>query len=198
VPDPRTEITGLVLAGGRGSRMGGADKGLLLYAGEALAARAVRRLASQVGTVAVNANRNLAAYAALGVPVWPDTVEDRPGPLAGLLAGMTRATTPWLVAVPCDVPHFPTDLVARLAEAVAQSHAEVAIAVTREGGMRRAQPTLCLLQCALRDRLATALAQGQRRVEAWTAAQARVEVCFDDPTAFANLNSPDDLAAAGT
>ena len=118
--DHRGNITGLVLAGGRGSRMGGVDKGLQNYRGMALALHALLRLQPQVGTVMINANRNLGAYEAMGVPVWPDAMPDYPGPLAGLLTGLERCETPYLVSVPCDTPNFPLDLVARLSAALVQ------------------------------------------------------------------------------
>ena len=112
----RDQITGVILAGGRGSRMGGADKGLQPYRGVPLAMHALLRLAPQVGEVMINANRNLAAYESMGAAVWPDALADYPGPLAGFLAGLEHCTTPYLVTVPCDSPHFPEDLVARLAQ----------------------------------------------------------------------------------
>ena len=103
----RQQITGLVLAGGRGSRMGGVDKGLQNHQGVPLALHALLRLQPQVGEVMINANRNLGAYESMGVPVWPDAQADFPGPLAGVLAGLERCETPYLVTVPCDTPNFP-------------------------------------------------------------------------------------------
>ena len=114
----REQITGLVLAGGRGSRMGGVDKGLQSYHGVPLALHALLRLAPQVGSAMINANRNLAAYESFGVPVWPDALPDFAGPLAGFLAGLEHCETPYLVTLPCDSPLFPEDLVARLAQAL--------------------------------------------------------------------------------
>ena len=115
------DITGLVLAGGRGSRMGGVDKGLQNHHGVPLALHALLRLAPQVGLTMINANRNLAAYESMGVPVWPDALADFAGPLAGFLAGLEHCDTPYLVTVPCDSPRFPEDLVARLASALEAS-----------------------------------------------------------------------------
>ena len=111
----RDDITGLILAGGRGSRMGGVDKGLQIHRGRPLAAHALERLRPQVGRLMVNANRNLETYRAMGVPVWPDEVPDYPGPLAGMLAGLAHCETALMATVPCDTPNFPLDLVARLA-----------------------------------------------------------------------------------
>lgn len=121
------EITGLLLAGGRGSRMGGIDKGLQNFNGSPLAMHAVLRLGMQVGEVMINANRNLAAYESFGVPVWPDSLADYAGPLAGFLTGLERCETPYLLTVPCDTPLFPLDLASRLAEALVASDAEIAM-----------------------------------------------------------------------
>jgi molybdopterin-guanine dinucleotide biosynthesis protein A len=178
----REHITGLVLAGGRGTRMGGADKGLQLHRGRPLAAAALARLAPQVGALMVSANRHLSDYAALGAQVVADTVADQPGPLAGMLAGLEQAQTEWLAVVPCDVPGFPLDLVDRLAAAVGDTPLAVANA-------ERRHPVFCLLNRSLRAALARDLAAGQRRVNDWTLAQGAVEVHFDDEAAFANLNT---------
>jgi molybdopterin-guanine dinucleotide biosynthesis protein A len=145
------QITGVVLAGGRGSRMGGVDKGLQNHHGMPLALHALLRLEPQVGAVMINANRNLGAYEAMGVPVWPDALPDYPGPLAGMLAGLERCETPYLVTVPCDTPNFPLDLVERLARGLAGAGAEIAMAATREGGVQATQPVFCLLQAALME-----------------------------------------------
>jgi molybdopterin-guanine dinucleotide biosynthesis protein A len=187
------DITGLVLAGGRGSRMGGVDKGLQNFNGSPLALHAVLRLGMQVGEVMVNANRNLAAYESMGVPVWPDPLADYPGPLAGLLAGLEHCETPYLVTVPCDTPNFPVDLVARLAQALADADAEIAMAATLEDGRRQVQPVFCLLRASLIDSLVAFLHGGQRKIDRWTAQHRCVEVPFDDAAAFFNANTADDL-----
>jgi len=192
-PPPQADITGLVLAGGRGSRMGGVDKGLQPYQGRPLVQHALQRLAPQVGTLMINANRNLDSYAALGVPVWPDTLGGYPGPLAGLAAGLAHCRTPYLVSVPCDSPHFPTDLVARLAAALAQDEAQIAMAAAVEDGALRTQPVFCLLQASLLPSLLAFLHSGQRKVDRWTATHRCVEVTFDDAAAFFNANTPADL-----
>ena len=142
----KEQITGMVLAGGRGSRMGGVDKGLQGFRGMPLAMHALFRLQPQVGETMINANRNLAAYESMGVPVWPDALPDYPGPLAGFLAGLERCETPYLVVVPCDTPLFPEDLVERLAEAFADESTEIAVAATREGGVLQAQPVFCMMR----------------------------------------------------
>lgn len=190
---PAEQITGVVLAGGRGSRMGGVDKGLQSHQGLPLAMHAVLRLQLQVGQVMVNANRNLAAYESMGVPVWPDPLDDYPGPLAGVLAGLEHCETPYLVTVPCDTPNFPADLVARLAGALEEADAEIAMAATREDGALRTQPVFCLLKSALSESLVAFLHGGQRKIDRWTALHRVVEVPFDDAAAFFNANTVTEL-----
>ena len=190
---PINQITGVVLAGGRGSRMGGVDKGLQNHHGLPLALHALLRLQPQVGATLINANRNLAAYEAMGVPVWPDPLPDYPGPLAGLLAGLEHCETPYLVTVPCDTPNFPPDFVARLAAALAAADAEIAMVATREDGdlhgELRAQPVFCLLRTELLESLVAYLHSGERKIMGWTRRHRCVEVPFDDAAAFFNANT---------
>jgi molybdopterin-guanine dinucleotide biosynthesis protein A len=186
---PAEEITGLVLAGGRGSRMGGVDKGLQSHQGMPLALHALLRLQLQVGAAMVNANRNLAAYESMGVPVWPDPLADYPGPLAGLLAGLEHCDTPYLVTVPCDTPNFPEDLVARLAAALEAGGADIAMAASLEDGQMRSQPVFCLLKTELLESLVAFLQSGERRVDRWTGQHRCVVVPFDDSSAFFNANT---------
>ena len=192
-----TDITGLVLAGGRGSRMGGVDKGLQTWRGMALATHALMRLAPQVGEVMINANRNLGAYESMGVPVWPDTLPDYAGPLAGLLTGLERCETPYLVSVPCDSPLFPLDLVARLAAALQAEGAEIAMAATRENGTLQVQPVFCLMKTEVMESLVRFTVEGQRKIDRWTALHRCVQVEFDDAQAFANANTLDELRRLG-
>jgi molybdopterin-guanine dinucleotide biosynthesis protein A len=189
----REQITGLILAGGRASRMGGVDKGLQNMHDQPLALHALLRLAPQVGAVMINANRNLGAYEAMGVPVWPDVLPDYPGPLAGVLTGLERCETPYLVTVPCDTPNFPTDLVARLATALDSTHAEIAMAAAREDGVMRAQPVFCLLEAQLLESLVRYLQSGERKIDRWTATHRCTIVEFDDNAAFFNANTIDEL-----
>ncbi|MFZ5549124.1 MAG: molybdenum cofactor guanylyltransferase MobA [Pseudomonadota bacterium] len=186
----REDITGLVLAGGRGSRMGGADKGLQNHLGIPLALHALLRLAPQVGPTLVNANRNLAAYEAMGSPVWPDALPDYPGPLAGFLAGLERCETPYLVTVPCDTPDFPTDLVARLAQALARDESDIAIAATREpDGSTQVQPVFCLMRASLLESLVRATTAGERKIDRWAKQHRCSEVLFEESGAFFNANT---------
>ena len=189
----KDQITGLVLAGGRGSRMGGVDKGLQNFRGMPLAMHALLRLQAQVGETLLNANRNIAAYESMGVPVWPDAVPDYPGPLAGFLAGLERCETPYLVVVPCDSPLFPQDLVERLAEAFADESTEIAVAATRDGDTLQAQPVFCMMRAGLMESLVRFVHGGQRKIDRWTALHATRLVAFEDAEAFANANTTDEL-----
>jgi len=189
----KDEITGVVLAGGRGSRMGGVDKGLQNHRGVPLALHALLRLQPQVGEAMINANRNLGAYESMGVPVWPDPVADYAGPLAGVLVGLERCETPYLVTVPCDTPNFPLDLVERLSQALVVECADIAMAATREDGMTMPQPVFCLLKATLLESLVKFLHGGQRKIDRWTALHHCVPVEFDDASAFFNANTVAEL-----
>jgi molybdenum cofactor guanylyltransferase len=188
------DISGLILAGGRGTRMGGIDKGLQLHLGVPLAQHALERLRPQVAALMLNANRNLPAYQGMGVPVWPDEMPDYPGPLAGMLAGLMHCRSPYLVTVPCDSPNFPTDLVARLAQGLVNADADLATAYTREAGELRAQPVFCLMKTKLRDRLRAFIESGERKTGLFAAQNHATEVIFDDAAAFANANTLGELA----
>jgi len=191
----RTQITGLILAGGQGSRLGGVDKGLQVFENQALVQHALQRLTPQVGRVMVSANRNLDVYQRLGVPVWPDATTGYEGPLAGFLSGLSHCETPYLLTVPCDSPRFPADLVQRLWQALQDEAADVAIAGTRHGSEIHLEPVFCLMKRELQASLQCYMQSGHRKIERWTAGQRRAVVVFDDATAFANVNTPDELAA---
>ena len=194
---PAEQITGLILAGGRGSRMGGVDKGLQNHLGLPLAMQALLRLQPQVGQMMINANRNLGAYEAMGAPVWPDAMaggaESYPGPLAGFLAGLEHCETPYLVTVPCDTPNFPADLVQRLAAGLVAEDAEIAIAATLEHGQVQVQPVFCLMAATLLESLVTFTQGGQRKIDRWTGQHRCATVLFDDANAFFNANTLDEL-----
>lgn len=183
--------------------MGGVDKGLQLFRGEPLAWHALQRLRQQQGPrlagCMLNANRHLEHYATWQVPVLSDSVPGFAGPLAGMLAGLAHCPTPYLLTVPCDTPTFPLDLLERLAEALASSGAELAVAASRDAtGQLRPQPVFCLLQRGLHDRLAHFVQNGGNKVGAWTAQQQAVLVPFErtqDATAFSNVNTLDELRA---
>ena len=194
------DITGLILAGGRGSRMGGVDKGLQSYNGLPMALHTLTRLqiGGSVGQVMINANRNLAAYESFGAAVWPDVLADYAGPLAGFLTGLERCETPYLVTVPCDTPRLPIDLVPRLVRAMQDQDAEIAMAAAPEAGAEgqlqlRPQPVFCLLRVSLLESLVAFTHEGWRKIDAWTARHNTVLTPFDlpgdDPRAFFNANT---------
>ncbi|NML86745.1 molybdenum cofactor guanylyltransferase MobA [Polaromonas sp.] len=189
-------ITGVILAGGRGSRMGGADKGLQNFNGVPLALHTLMRLSPQVGEIMVNANRNLAAYESFGVPVWPDStgLGEYAGPLAGFMTALERCETPYLLTVPCDTPLFPADLVARMAAAFAREDADFAVAAApEEDGQLRPQPVFCLMRIGMLESLMQFTQAGGRKIDAWTGQHKTVSVPFnapgDDERAFFNANT---------
>src|ERR1700719_1646701 len=190
----KNEITGLILAGGRGSRMGGVDKGLQQHLGVPLALHALERLRPQVTALMLNANRNLPAYQAMGAPVYPDEITDYPGPLAGMLAGLSNCRTPYLVTVPCDTPNFPLDLVTRLADGLASMDAAMATAYTLEDGRPRAQPVFCLMRASLRDSMSAFVESGERKTGLVAAEHHSAKVVFNDAAARANANILEELA----
>jgi molybdenum cofactor guanylyltransferase len=187
------DITGLILAGGRGSRMGGVDKGLQVYRGRPLAQHALERLRPQVRQVLVSANRNQEAYRALNVPVWPDEVPDYAGPLAGMLAGLRHCDTSFLATVPCDTPNFPADLVARLAHGLQGADADIAVAYTRRGDDLLPQPVFCLMKTSLKDALAAFIAAGERKAGVFARDQRHTRVVFDEDAQFFNINTLGEL-----
>lgn len=190
---PRAEVTGCILAGGRGRRFGGADKGLLELHGQPLIRHVLRRLQPQVTTTVINANRNLTHYQALGIPVLTDASDDFAGPLAGCLAALRHATTQYVVIVPCDSPFLPPDLVERLWRAGSVAQAEIC-AVHCAG---RLQPVFALIATRLAESLAAYLGAGGRKIDAWYRAHHLLEVDFEaDSAAFMNINDASDLDSA--
>ena len=198
------DITGLVLAGGRGSRMGGVDKGLQNFHGVPLALHALQRLQPQVGRCMLNANRSLDIYQGFGVPVHTDVLPDYAGPLAGFLTGLTHCPTNWLLTVPCDSPCFPADLAPRMAASAEEAAALIVLAagpeVGRDGTLQvRPQPVFALLHRSLLPSLQTFVAEGGRKIDAWTAQHRQTLSRFDrpgdDPQAFTNANTLEELLA---
>ena len=194
-------VTALILAGGRGLRMGGIDKGLQNFRGLPLALQTLMRLQLQSRPpqeVLINANRNLAAYESLGAAVWPDTLDGFAGPLAGFLTGLERCETPLLLTVPCDTPLFPLDLIERLHAALIGQDADLAMAAAREeDGELRPQPVFCLLRVELLDSLVAFTQKGGRKIDAWTGQHRCAIVPFDQPQdapeAFFNANTLEEL-----
>jgi molybdenum cofactor guanylyltransferase len=184
-----TRITGLILAGGMGRRMESRDKGLVVFREKPMVAHVIERLAPQVNSLIINANRTIETYAAFGFPIVSDEVSGFAGPLAGLHAGMRVCTTAWLVTAPCDSPFLPLDLVARLFDAATKEDAEIAVA-TSEGFT---QPVFALYKTSLISSLEAFLEAGERKIDAWTAKHRVANVAFDDAHAFANINTLEEL-----
>ncbi len=184
-------VTGLVLAGGQGSRMGGVDKGLAPFRGRPMVAHVLARLAPQVDEILVNANRNLEAYAAFGHRIVADEIPGFAGPLAGFERGLAHARGDLVATVPCDSPFLPEDLVARLRAGLESAGADLAVARTGD----QPHPVFCLMRRRVHGSLERFLASGQRKIDKWYAGLAVVEVAFDDEAgAFANINTRDELA----
>jgi len=186
-----SQITGLILAGGRGSRMGNVDKGLQPFRGAPMAMHVMLRLAPQVGPLMINANQNIGPYEGFGVPVWPDQMPDFAGPLAGLQTGLAHCETPYLATAPCDSPFLPDDLVARLYAGLDEWQADLAVVVT--GTERRAQPVFCLMKSALLPHLSAFLQDGGRKIDRWYSTLNVIEVPFPDEAAFRNINTVEEL-----
>jgi molybdenum cofactor guanylyltransferase len=187
-------VSGLILAGGRGERFGGVDKGWIEYRGRPLIAHAVERLKPQVRSILISANRSIERYAELG-PVITDSdsgldLEPFAGPLVGVLSGVRHAQTPYLAVVPCDVPHFPRNLVQRLSEAIGGATA----AYARTDGLM--QPAFALVRSSIADALAQSLLLGERTLHRWLASLDAVPVDFDDKQSFSNINTAADLDRA--
>jgi molybdopterin-guanine dinucleotide biosynthesis protein A len=188
-----SQITGLILAGGRGTRMGTIDKGLQLFRDAPMALHVLMRLSPQVGYIMINANQNIAPYEGFGVPVWQDEMQGFAGPLAGLQTGLIHCETDYLVTAPCDSPFLPTDLVQRLADGLEQNNADLAVAVTGSGDTRQAHPVFCLVKASLLPHLTLYLQEGGRKFDKWYSSLAVAEVHFEDEDAFRNINTLDDL-----
>jgi len=186
----QSSVTGLILAGGKGSRMGGVDKGLQAFRGKRLVDHVYERFAPQVGGVIINANQNHEEYKTFGVRVVSDAIGGYAGPLAGLHAGLSVSKRPFLASVPCDSPFLPVDLIERLYQRIDETGAELAVAKTGE----QPHPVFSLMRRGVLDHLAEFLKGGGRKIDAWYATLNVVEVGFDhEPEAFSNINTREEL-----
>ena len=189
---PPAKITGVILAGGQGRRMGGVDKGLRKLRDKPMVAWVLERFAPQVDEILINANQNLEAYAEFGRRVIADQIGGYAGPLAGLHCGLSAASHPLVATAPCDSPFLPVDLVARLKTALQTQQAQLAVAKTGT----QAHPVFCLCRREVLPHLTQFLAEGGRKIDAWYATLRVIEVAFDDePEAFSNINTREELAA---
>jgi len=183
-------ITGVILAGGQGRRMGSVDKGLRELRGKAMVAWVLERFAPQVEEMLINANQNLDVYAKFGHRVIPDEIGGFAGPLAGLQRGLSEARHPLVATAPCDTPFLPADLVTRLHVALETQQAQLAVARTGD----QPHPVFCICRRDVLPHLTKFLNDGGRKIDAWYSTLKVVEVAFDDqPGAFSNINTPDEL-----
>jgi len=186
--DPQKDITALILAGGRGSRMGGQDKGFIDWRGAPLIDAILEQIRSQTPKIIISANRNLDRYRARGYPVIPDDTPDYPGPLAGVLAAMKQINTPWLVTLPCDAPYISPFYVNRLIKSIETAQANIAVCHDGE----RMQPLHAIISTDALDRLDAYLADGERAVNRWFSKNHAVLADFSDcAEMFTNINTPE-------
>lgn len=187
------KITGILLAGGQGRRMGGVDKGLQLLRGKPMAQHVIERFAPQVDELLINANQNIEQYQSLGYRIIPDAIGGFVGPLAGLHRGLSEAAHPLVVTAPCDSPFLPLDLVAQLKAALDANNAELAVAKTGD----QPHPVFSLCKKSVLPSLNTFLEDGGRKIDLWYSQLKVVEVQFADEAAFRNINTREELAASG-
>lgn len=189
-------ITGLILAGGRAQRMGGIDKGLIPFHGKPLIESAISRLKPQVNTMLINANRNITKYSCYGYPVFMDETPDFSGPLAGFSVGLKYCKTPYLLTSPCDCPLLPFDLAKRMALKLEENNLELVFASSKEDdGKVWSQPVFCLMKNSLKESLDAFLSTGNLKIDRWFKELRSGTVVFENPQAFANVNTPEELAA---
>lgn len=193
-PAVRGQITGVILAGGRASRMGGEDKGLLRVGELTMVEHVIRALRPQVSDIFINANRNLERYREFGMTVITDLIEGYCGPLAGMASAMRVARTPWVLTVPCDSPFICQDLAARLHRGLQQAQAQIAVA---RSSAEQLEPVFALIDRTLLPSLLDYLNAGDRKIDRWYAKHAMTAVDFSDAQRmFLNLNTPQDVNAA--
>lgn len=189
------QITGLILAGGRAQRMGGIDKGLIPFHGKPLIESAISRLKPQVSSIIINANRNITKYAHYGYPVIMDETPDFSGPLAGFSIGLKHCKTPYLLTAPCDSPLLPNNLAEKMVIELEVNNLDLVYASSIEGGKVWAQPVFCLMRSNLQDSLNIFLSKGDLKIDRWFKDLNSGTTVFEDVTAFANVNTPQELEA---
>lgn len=192
------QITGIIIAGGLGKRMGSANKGLQLLYGKPMLVHILNCIEPQVGSVMINVNHNIDAYAVFQKPSIQDSFPDYMGPLAGIHAGLMHCKTEYLLSVPCDTPYLPNDLVAQLSLIMNQDNVDMAIACTNENAQIKTHPIICLMKTSVRPHLEKFLQQGGKKVQAWQAELNAKQVVFSDENAFRNINHAEELLLANT
>ena len=194
----RNEITGIILAGGLGSRMGRVNKGLQLLHGEPMVMHILRTLSPQVASVMINANHNLADYEQFNQVIHHDVFPDFVGPLAGIHVGLKNCTTKYLLSVPCDAPFLPTNLVTKLVRSLEEEKADLAIAFTKEKNLPQFHPVFCLMNSNLCSHLENFIQQGGRKVTQWQSTVKVANTYFEDAEKFQNINHLEELNNANT
>lgn len=185
-------ISSIILAGGRATRMGGIDKGLVPLQNKPLIQHVIERLSAQVDEIIINANREINQYQSLGYAVWQDEIADFLGPLAGINLGLKHAKYDYLLTVPCDSPLLPLDLTARLMAGLIENNADIAVAACNG----ESQPVFCLCKKSVAKSLDDYLSNGGRKVSIWQNSQKTIKVDFSDSSdAFVNLNTFAELVA---
>jgi len=193
------QITGLILAGGRAQRMGGIDKGLIPFHQKPLIESTISRLQAQVGSIVINANRNITKYAAYGYPVMMDETPDFSGPLAGFAVGLKACKTPYLLTTPCDSPLLPTDLGLKLAGELERGDFQLVYASSKEAdGKIWSQPVFSLMRTDVQHSLNAFLLKGDFKIDRWFKELKSSTVVFDEDNAFANVNTPEELRSLET
>jgi molybdenum cofactor guanylyltransferase len=188
------QITGLILAGGRAQRMGGVDKGLIPFLGQPLIATTISRLQNQVGSILINANRNITKYATYGYPVIPDKTPDFSGPLAGFSVGLEACKTPYLLTSPCDSPLLPLDLGIQLGNELERGDFQLVYASSKEYDNKVwAQPVFCFMRTDLLNSLQSFLYKGDLKIDRWFKELYSSTVVFENAQAFTNVNTPEEL-----
>jgi len=182
-------VTAVILAGGKGRRIDGQDKGLIELTGRPLIEYIIDTITPQTSKILINANRNIERYRQFGHPVITDTLSDFQGPLAGFAIGMESAKTPYIITLPCDGPFVPDDLISRMVKAIKENDAEIAVA--HDG--TRMQPVYALLPVTLLPDLKSFLTSGERKIDRWYTQHDFALADFSDkPESFLNINTPDD------
>jgi len=183
-------ISAIILAGGRATRMGGMDKGLIQFRDQPLIQHAIRRLRPQVDEILINSNREIAQYETFGFKVLQDENSEFLGPLSGMLLGLKHATHDLVLSVPCDSPLLPLNLAERLYNGMLGSLTDIAVASSDDN----AHPVFCLMKKSILHSLEAFLDAGERKVSVWQKSQAYCEVSFSDcANAFVNLNTLEEL-----
>ena len=191
---PSDQVTGIILAGGRGVRVGGEDKGLLVFNGEPIVKKVFKSLNQQVHMVVVSANRHVEEYQSFGVPVVKDRLPDYQGPLAGIEAALTVCMTPYALVVPCDAPFIRHDLAQKLYDKMEETNVNIVFAQSyTEQGEVAAEPTFALIRSCMLSHLRVYLDSGKRKVLGWYELTDHASVLIDDPLCFANANTPEDF-----